>query len=259
MKSNKLIEKSNQVGELKKLWIDTFGDTKEYVNSFFDKFYSPDKLLVFKKNGKIVSALYMIDYCLKYEDKCYKIMYLYALATDKQYRGKGIMSMLIDKADEIMYNKEYAGAFLIPAEDSLYDYYSRFAFKDIIYSKNYTELNSDYVYNSYVECNDINKVYEIDNNYRNSEKVRIVLSREQNEFMCRTFIDEGGKIYINSDKDKYIMADTDESGEKLVIYSTNDYSLHDKTYVKSGLFKRNVEVFLDEFDISKLLLDKVLE
>lgn len=29
-----LNEGSNQVDELKKLWIDTFGDTKEYVNTF---------------------------------------------------------------------------------------------------------------------------------------------------------------------------------------------------------------------------------
>ena len=259
MQSNKLSEKSNQVDELKKLWIDTFGDTKEYVNSFFDKFYGPDNVIVYKENGKIVSALYMIDYCLKYEGEYYKIMYLYALATDKEYRGKGIMSRFIWKADEVMHNEGYAGAFLIPAEESLYDYYSHFEFTDIIYNKKYTELNNDYVYNSYIECNDSDKVYEIDNNYRNLENARIVLSREQNEFMCRTFIDEGGKIYINSDEDKYIMAGTDESGKKLVIYSTNDYSLYDKTYVKSGLFKRNIEVFTDEFDVSKLLIDKILE
>lgn len=258
-KLSDLNERDNQVDELKKLWIDTFGDTTEYVNAFFDKFYSPDNVIVYKENDKIVSALYMIDYCLKYEDKCYKIMYLYALATDKEYRGRGIMSGLIDRVDEIMHNKGYAGAFLIPAEESLYDYYGRFGFTDIIYNKKYTELNSDYVYNSYVECYDSDKVYEIDNSYRNLEKARIVLSAEQNEFMCRTFISEGGKIYINSDKDKYIMADTDESGEKLVIYSTNDYSLYDKTYVKSGLLKKNAEIFTDEFDVSKLLLDKILE
>lgn len=254
-----LNERSNQVDELKKLWIDTFGDTKEYVNAFFDKFYSPDNVIVYKENGKIVSSLYMIDYCLKYEDKYYKIMYLYALATDNEYRGKGIMSMLIDKADKIMHNKGYAGAFLIPAEESLYDYYGRFGFTDIIYNKKYTELNSDYLYNSYVEYYDNDKVYEIDNSYRYLENTRIVLSAEQNEFMCKTFIDEGGKIYINSDKDKYIMANTYEGDEKLVIYSTNDYSLYDKTYVKAGLFKKNVEVFTGKFDVSKLNLDKILE
>lgn len=255
-----LNERSNQVDELKKLWIDTFGDTKEYVNTFFDKFYIPDNVIVYKENGKIVSSLYMIDYCLKYNDKYYKIMYLYALATDNEYRCKGIMSMLIDKADKIMHNKGYVGAFLIPAEESLYDYYGRFGFTDIIYNKKYTELNSDYLYNySYVECYDNDKVYEIDNSYRYLENTRIVLSAEQNEFMCKTFIDEGGKIYINSDKDKYIMANTYECDEKLVIYSTNDYSLYDKTYVKAGLFKKNVEVFTGKFDVSKLNLDKILE
>lgn len=115
------------------------------------------------------------------------------------------------------------------------------------------------MYNSYVECYDNDKVYEIDNSYRYLENTRIVLSAEQNEFMCKTFIDEGGKIYINSDKDKYIMANTYECDKKLVIYSTNDYSLYDKTYVKAGLFKKNVEVFTGKFDVSKLNLDKILE
>lgn len=258
-KTKNLNVKNMQTGELKKLWKDTFGDSQKYIDDFFEKIYDENGVLIHREAGEVVSALYMIDYNLKYKGKIYKLMYLYALATKKEYRGRRIMSGLIDKADEIMHNKGYAGAFLIPAEEKLYDYYGQFGFTDIIFNKKYIKVDSNYIYNSYVECNDGNKIYKADEVYRNMEDARIVLSREQNEFMCETFMAEGGKIYINADEDKYIMADIDESDEKITIYSTNDYSLYDEIYVKSGLFKKNEEIFIEGFDVSKVILDKIFE
>lgn len=61
----------------------------------------------------------------------YNGAYLYALATDKRFRGQGIMGRLIQHAKELAKMQELDFLYLIPAEESLYEYYKRFDFQPV--------------------------------------------------------------------------------------------------------------------------------
>lgn len=77
----------------------------------------------FEENGRPVSMFFALPCVLKKGDFERKAIYIYAAATDKNYRGKGYMGRLIEESKK---NEELI--FLRPAEDSLIDYYARFDF-----------------------------------------------------------------------------------------------------------------------------------
>lgn len=129
------------IDELKNLWITVFGDDKKTVAFFFENTVNINDIYSYKKNGKIVSAFYLIDSCVKKGNTQLKGKYLYAAATLPEYRKTGIMSQMIEYA--INYNKALGVdcIFLYPANDELYDFYKKFGFEEKFFSRVY-EFNS---------------------------------------------------------------------------------------------------------------------
>lgn len=127
--------KQTDVYELRKLWSEVFHDEDWYLDLFFENIFDIKNTLAGKMEDKVSAMLYMVPYKLKYEESVYDIMYLYALATNKAFRKKGIMTGLIKKSEEIAENFGYIGSFLIPAEAGLVSYYENLGFDKVIESK----------------------------------------------------------------------------------------------------------------------------
>ncbi len=113
---------------LKKMWNEIFGDEYQYIDMFFDKVFAKENTLVYERNG-VAAMLYMVEYLYKNNGKIHKGVYLYALATRKEYRGQGIMSLMIEYATNICKSRDYDFMFLIPAKDSLIKYYENKGFE----------------------------------------------------------------------------------------------------------------------------------
>ena len=120
--------------ELKKqavsLWHEAFGDGEEYINFFLDT-HKGCTFVPLTDNGELVSALYLIDGVLDDIDG----FYLFAAATFKAHRSKGYMARLLQLAEETAKQKNKSFIALVPAEKSLFDYYSRFGYKTAFYAK----------------------------------------------------------------------------------------------------------------------------
>ena len=89
------------VKELKWMWHHIFGDEMAYIDLFFEEIFKCDNTLIYDDCGVPVAMMYMVDYCLKQNGKSYKLVYLYALATKEEYRGRGIMNELLDEATKL--------------------------------------------------------------------------------------------------------------------------------------------------------------
>jgi len=76
--------------------------------------------------NKTVSMLFMLPIRVDFSDKSLNGAYLYAAATDKEYRKKGYMSQLIERV-----KKEYNFILLRPANDSLIKYYASLGFNSV--------------------------------------------------------------------------------------------------------------------------------
>jgi len=112
------------------LWKEAFGDSEEYINFFLDM-HKGCTFVPLIENGVLVSALYLIDGVLNDVDG----FYLFAAATFKEHRSKGYMARLLKLAEEKAKQKNKSFIALVPAEKSLFDYYSRFGYKTAFYAK----------------------------------------------------------------------------------------------------------------------------
>lgn len=129
-----LIETKKYNSSLKKLWADVFGDSEEYINLLFDYEYTPAECFGEIEDGQVISALYLLKCRINIGEKSYNGRYLYAAATLKSHRGKGIMGRLINEAEEYIKSENIDFISLVPASDRLYAYYEKFGFNTSMYN-----------------------------------------------------------------------------------------------------------------------------
>lgn len=106
------------------LWTEAFDEPRESAEIFFASAFSPDRSMVCLEEASVIAGLYWFD-CLWGEKK---VAYLYAVATKKAHRGKGICRALMQKTHETLKENGYHGAILVPAEDSLFSFYGRMGY-----------------------------------------------------------------------------------------------------------------------------------
>ena len=104
---------------LRQLWQEAFGDTDAFLDSFFQTAFHPERCLCAWEEGRLASAIYWFDCTLGGE----AVAYLYALATDKALRGKGIAGALMAGTHAHLKSRGCKAALLVPGEPSLAGYY----------------------------------------------------------------------------------------------------------------------------------------
>lgn len=110
---------------LRALWKQAFGDTDAFLDSFFFLAFSTECALIAREDDKVVGALYWLD-CLWGEKT---LSYIYAVATDKDYRGQGVCKALMSQAHRQM-EKAGKGTILVPADDGLRAFYRHMGYRD---------------------------------------------------------------------------------------------------------------------------------
>lgn len=120
-------EKEN-IPALTKLWMQAFGDTEDFIKIFFATGYSPERCMVCLEDDTVVAALYWFD--CSWGSK--KLAYLYAIATDENHRGKGICNALMKQTHRHLQEQGYAGALLMPAEESLEGFYGKMGYRSMM-------------------------------------------------------------------------------------------------------------------------------
>ena len=142
------------VSSLIKLWNKVFGDDEDYIKLFFKNAYYDCNCFAEIVGDEVVSAFYLLKCNIKYGGKIYSGRYLYAAATLPEYRGKGLMAKLISEAQEYIKAENLGFIALVPAQDSLYDYYGRFGFKEAMQKYKLTVANKTATMRAYREITD---------------------------------------------------------------------------------------------------------
>ena len=105
------------------IYHEAFGKAEDFDKLLFDCYFENTERLSI--DDKIVSMLFKIPCKLKIGECEKSAFYIYAVATDSRYRGKGLMSALIKKAC----NENDAVYFLKPVNDSLIAFYEKVGFR----------------------------------------------------------------------------------------------------------------------------------
>ena len=111
------------INELKRLWKITFKDTDSYIELFFGKVFKPENTFIIEESG-----LKSMAFVVEHKISNYKCAYICGVATEKNSRGKGYSSLIMNYIKKVLSDRKYDMAFLIPAEKSLFKFYKKFGF-----------------------------------------------------------------------------------------------------------------------------------
>ena len=106
------------------LWHEVFGDEKEEIKACLDAFSKCGACVMLKKNGITVSQFIATEVLLSGN----RGVYIYALCTRPEFRGRGFMKELITLSGKHFLECGYQFFFLLPATERLYDTYKKMGF-----------------------------------------------------------------------------------------------------------------------------------
>lgn len=116
---------SYQIPALKALWEIAFGDTEEFLTPFFEIAYAPKRCRGIWLEGHLAAMLYWFPCSCGGQ----KFAYVYAVATEPEFRGRGLCRSLMEDTAEILKAEGYDGILLYPATESLVQMYRKMGFE----------------------------------------------------------------------------------------------------------------------------------
>ncbi len=118
--------------DVRRLWKECFHDSEDFMNLFFNKVYNDENVFVRYESDELVCALQSLPYALTFYGELLPIRYYAGVSTSEKWRNKGMMSTLIKDA---LISCRESMVCLLPAEDWLYDYYSKFGFASVFHNR----------------------------------------------------------------------------------------------------------------------------
>ncbi|MBR3816329.1 MAG: GNAT family N-acetyltransferase [Clostridia bacterium] len=115
--------------DLISLWHNVFGDDREYIELLFPEKGNICNIFAILENDTVCSVLYLLDCTVDIDNNEFEGKYLYAAATDKKYRKRGFMALLIEEAQKYCKDNGFDFISLVPANEQLYSYYGKFGFE----------------------------------------------------------------------------------------------------------------------------------
>lgn len=116
--------------QVKSLWKRCFHDSEAFVDFYFAERYNDAVSRTLYSEGKVVSALQAIPYPMTFYGDTIATAYISGACTDPDCRGRGYMAQLLNKTHRQMFEDGVLLSTLIPAEESLKNYYARFGYAD---------------------------------------------------------------------------------------------------------------------------------
>ena len=86
----------DDIPALKALWKQAFGDTDAEIDSFFKTVYPEATGFCAEEDGAVIAMLFALPLTLAHGEETQKAAYLYAVATDEAFRGRGVSTDIIE-------------------------------------------------------------------------------------------------------------------------------------------------------------------
>ena len=110
---------------LRALWKEAFGDSDEFLDDFFRTGFSPRRCRCVTENGSLAAALYWFECELAGE----RLAYLYAVATARSFRGRGLCHALMADTHPLLEKQGFRGTVLVPGASSLAALYGSMGYR----------------------------------------------------------------------------------------------------------------------------------
>ena len=111
--------------QLLALWKQAFGDHGGFWELFLETGFSPERCVYLTEEDTVCAALCWFDCQYREENWAY----VYAVVTHPDFRGRGLCRKLLARAERLWADRGYAGALLVPAEESLRQMYEKMGYE----------------------------------------------------------------------------------------------------------------------------------
>lgn len=116
------------------LWQDAFGDSLEFIEGFFCTGFSPSRCRCLTVDGQVAAALYWFDAAYNGQ----RFAYLYAVATARAYRGRGLCRKLMEDTHAHLKLRGYDGVLLVPQTPELRRMYGKMGYRSCTAIREFT-------------------------------------------------------------------------------------------------------------------------
>jgi len=121
----------DDISEIKELWALGFGDKDPFLDFYFTRYFKPAHTMVALDGGRIVSSLQMPPVIFTHTGIDLKAAYVHGVVTHPDHRKRGYAAALVEAAIVQLKKNGCLVCALIPASDSLFNFYRRFGFADV--------------------------------------------------------------------------------------------------------------------------------
>lgn len=108
-------------GKTRELYENVFTqDTKEFLDYYYSVKTKDNEIYVIEDEEKLVSMIHLNPYQLRIGETIHQANYIVAVATDVNYRKRGLMGKLLKHTMREMYERKEPFTFLMPAAEAIY-------------------------------------------------------------------------------------------------------------------------------------------
>lgn len=131
--------KAEQQRLYEEIWRTTFGDSDDFIALYSRTTFDPRRthLLTALDQSRAFSHVQYLPYLMRYSDQWWRAGYISGAATESDQRGKGLVQHLMRASHQQMWREGCLCAFLIPAEEWLYQFYRKMGYATL-YGKRIT-------------------------------------------------------------------------------------------------------------------------
>lgn len=122
-----------EYGALRSLWQSVFGDGPDYIDRFFQSADPSACALTAWDGERLASMLYLLPSVFTLDGVSCDGCYVYAVATDPDYRGRGIMTRLEGAACRLAAQDGAKCMALVPANAGLFPMYHKLGYRTRFY------------------------------------------------------------------------------------------------------------------------------
>lgn len=223
-------------GKTRKLYENVFAqDTKEFLDYYYSVKTKDNEIYVIEEDEKIVSMIHLNPYQLRVGESLHQTNYIVAVATDANYRKRGLMGQLLKHTMREMYERKEPFTFLMPAAEAIYYPYD-FRF---VYTRKQGEMcgeNNDSFVEIRVATNeDCGKLAAFSNMFL--EKYQVVAHRDEAyfEMLLKEQASQEGGIVIMEKQGEIVGMFFYAKGER--------YEIREPLYYDEKDFKKAIYYF----------------
>ncbi|MDR2920490.1 MAG: GNAT family N-acetyltransferase [Tannerella sp.] len=210
------------------LWKESFGDSDEFIELFFNRVYKEENTLTIRKNNQIISVLQIVPYEMTFWGAKVTAGYICGVCTLPSERGKGWMKQLMQEAIDEMQRRKYILTVLIPASEWLFNYYHKFGYTTIFDKSEEIHTQSDEK-NEKIRIVAVTEIlfdqaYDYYNRIQQQRECAILHSAYDFETIQKECILDGGNVWIALQNSKI-------TGLALTVPTSND-----ELYIKDIIY-----------------------